>query len=81
MREAKAIDVEQAKARQKLWTPGKEDAEQRAGTDLDAGKLTDRSASDCYIRQESGPGSERSEDYEPTGTHGGGADFPRGARV
>jgi len=31
VREAKAIDVEQAKARQKLWTPGKEDSGQRPG--------------------------------------------------
>jgi hypothetical protein len=31
VREAKPISVEQAKARQKLWTPGKEDAEQGSG--------------------------------------------------
>jgi trigger factor len=31
VREAKRISVEQAKARQKLWTPGKEGAEQGAG--------------------------------------------------
>ncbi len=31
VREAKPISVEQAKARQKLWTPGKEAAEQGAG--------------------------------------------------
>ena len=31
VREAKAISVEQAKARQKLWTPGKEAGEQDAG--------------------------------------------------
>jgi trigger factor len=31
VREAKPIDVEQAKARQKLWTPGKEDAAERPG--------------------------------------------------
>ena len=31
VREAKAISVEQAKARDKLWTPGKEDAERGAG--------------------------------------------------
>ena len=29
--EAKPISVEQAKARQKLWTPGKEDAERGSG--------------------------------------------------
>jgi FKBP-type peptidyl-prolyl cis-trans isomerase (trigger factor) len=31
VREAKPISVEQAKARDKLWTPGKEDAEERRG--------------------------------------------------
>jgi trigger factor len=31
VREAKPISVEQAKARQKLWTPGKEEAEQGSG--------------------------------------------------
>ncbi len=30
-REAKPISVEQAKARQKLWTPGKEEAAEGAG--------------------------------------------------
>ena len=40
VREATPISVEQAKAREKLWTPGKDDSRGRARPALDAGKLT-----------------------------------------
>ena len=85
VREAKPISVEQAKAREKLWTPGKDRRGRREaalGPAVDPGQLSaaadgssppgrpNRRLHDCYIRQESGRGSERSEDHEPTGTDG-----------
>ena len=89
--EAKPISVEQAKAREKLWTPGKEDregdprhppgssgrpeAEPRVGgfpspgarprLDVSTTLPSQRAQAGCYSRQDSGRGSERSEDMSP----------------
>ena len=60
-REAKPITVEQAKAREKLWTPGKDEGERGRRAALDAGQLDARpvrtppgrdrpSSAGCYIR-------------------------------
>ena len=73
--QAKPISVEQAQAREKLWTPEQRGSRQRLGAALDAGLLTARACrsrrqAGCYIRQEFRRRKERSEDHEPTRTDG-----------